>query len=146
MKNAKRRTLDGRSGLTLVETIVALTLFAFFIGGVCGLLNMVKEASDSARDHYVAANLAKNRIERAKEFGYENVPLFVESDVVLDESGKADTDGRYQRSTTITMPSTNLYLVSVSVEIRNRRTLGFGVEDEVVQTYITNMAGPPEDE
>jgi hypothetical protein len=136
--------MGSKSGLTLVETIVSLALFALFIGGVCGLLNLVRELSDNARDHYMAANLAKNRIERAKEFGYENVPLFVESNVRLDEEGEPDTDGRFRRTTAVTMPSPNLYQLVVTVDILDRRSLSFDGEQETVETYITDMVSVSE--
>ena len=60
------RGARGKRGLTLLEVIIALSIFMVGSMGICSLIVQSKRLSDSARDHYVAVNLAKNRMERAR--------------------------------------------------------------------------------
>src|SRR5262245_16463074 len=65
-----------RDGVGLIEVCVAMFIFALCISGMCSLAMTAREACDRSRDHYIAVNLAKNRLERAKSFGYSQLALF----------------------------------------------------------------------
>lgn len=128
----------------MVETIVALAIFAVFLTGACKLILSHRKVSDMARAHYTAANIAKNRIEQIRTFEFDQVPGFVESQVVIDASGLPSTYGNYRRSTSISNVSSNLYDVVVTVDIRNRITLEFTPSHETVRTFIAHHLVEPE--
>ncbi len=135
LTNTKTRN---RAGLTLVETIVALTLFAIFTTGACKLLMSHRKVSDMARAHYTAINIAKNRLELVRTFDFDQVGNFLESDVVVDASGLPDSWGNYRRTTQVSNVSSNLLQLTVTVDLRNRQTLAFTPAKQEVTTYFAN--------
>jgi len=143
---APRPAGGARSGVGLIEVVIALFVFSMSIAGMCALAVIVKESSDRARDHYVAVNLAKNRLERAKSFDFIQLYTFRESQLLVDLNGTpvtaSDPRGDYRRTTIVTNVTDNLTEVRVTVEIRNRQTWGFvpGVED--IRTYVANIKAP----
>ncbi len=133
-----------REGLSLIETIVAVLVFAIVISGSCGLIVQGKQLSDIARAHYTAVNLCKNRLEKARTFDFDQLDLFAEANVVVNASGSPDYRAQYRRSTTVTEINSNLVQFNVVVEIRNRVTLAFDGEQETLSSYIANYQEPPE--
>ena len=125
-----------RAGVTIVETIVALTIFAGFSTGACKLLLSHRKIADMARAHYTAINIAKNRMELVRTFDFGQVDNFLENNVVVNASGIPDTVGNYRRSTTVTNISANLLELTVNVDLRNRQTLAFTPAKEQVSTYF----------
>lgn len=134
-----RRLLGSRDGLTLIEVAVAMFCFGIAISGMCLLTIATKESNDLARDHYVAVNLAKNRLERSHSYGFDQLGLFAESDVIVDESGRPDPNGHYRRSTIVSNVTPLLYHVEVNIEILNRVSLEFDPGAEGVQTLVTDL-------
>jgi len=134
-----------RAGTTLVEVVVGLFIFGLFVAGMCRLLVLVNESADRARDHYVAVNIAKNRIERARAFDFNQLTsVFTENNVLVDVNGQPAVDTNFRRSTQITPAGTNLVEMVVTVDIRNRKTWAFNGPSEQVRTYIGDLKGPPE--
>jgi prepilin-type N-terminal cleavage/methylation domain-containing protein len=131
-----------RSGMTMVETLVALTLLAVFTSGACKLLLTHRKVSDMARAHYTAINIAKNRMELVRTFDYGQVNNFLETDVIVDTSGVPDTEGNYRRTTAVNPVSGNLLELVVTVDLRNRKTLVFNPANEVLTTYFANYLEP----
>ena len=131
-------------GTTLVESLVALVLVSAFIGGMYLLIVTAQQASDRARDRYTAVNIAKNRLERARTFDYDDLDAFRESNTVVDEAGFASTAGRYRRTTAVSLVATNLKEMVISVAIRSRITLQFGGQPEVLRSYFAHFIPVPE--
>lgn len=131
-----------RSGITMVETLVALTLLAVFTTGACKLLLSHRRLTDMARAHYTAINIAKNRMELVRTFDFGQVNDFLETDVIVDASGVPDTEGNYRRSTAVSTVSGNLLELIVTVDLRNRNTLVFNPANEVLTTYFANYLEP----
>lgn len=136
-----KRAINGsksksRAGIALVEALVALTLLAVFLAGAMKLLLSHHSMSDLARAHYIAINIAKNRMELVRRFEYGQVDTFLEDKVNVDASGTPDTLGNFRRSTQVSNVSSNLLELSVTVEIRDRVTLGFGGPQEKLITYF----------
>ena len=99
---------SNRAGMTVVETVVALTIFAVFTTGACQLLLSHRKVSDMARAHYTAINIAKNRMELVRTFDFGQVDDFLEDKVVVDASGVPDAVGNYRRTTEVSNVSSNL--------------------------------------
>lgn len=133
-----------RAGVSLVETLVALSLFATFATGACKLILMNRRISDMARAHYTAANLAKNRLELIRTFDFEQASEFAENKVIINHNGQPDSEGFYRRTTTVNMLSSNLTELVVSVDIKNRRKLTFDGGTETVSTYFALHMEPEE--
>lgn len=135
------RVRKDRSAMTLVETAVALAIFAMCIGGMCALIVVSKRLSDQARWHYTAINLAKSRLERARALPFESLEMLVENQTGVNASGFTDSDGDYRRSTYVNeIKSGLLKEIVVVVEIRDRRTLDFEGEHEEIRSYFANYA------
>jgi len=139
-----QRLTHGRRGMTLVEAVVAMAVFSLWLAGACRLVVMSKELSDRARANYTAVNLCKNRMERAKALGFNDLNLFTENQVVVDHNGNPSASGRYRRTTSVYTANTNLNLkaIAVTVEIKNRLTSRFDGLNEQLVSYISDMPQP----
>ena len=136
-------SLDRRAGLTLVETIIAIMVFAVFITGICRMIVIARESTDRARWHYTCANIGKNRLERARVAQYSELNGFAEDSVIVDASGQPSDDGDYCRTTTVSNSTPALKEMVVTVEIRNRVTRAFDGNSETVRTYFADLQTPP---
>lgn len=125
------------AGTSIIEVMIALVVFATFAVGTCKLLISQRKVLDMARDHYVAANLAKSRMELARTFEFEQLPELAEEKILLDESGIPNVHGNYRRTTKITNLSSNLYEMAIIVDIKNRRTLEFAPAEQTINTYVS---------
>jgi Tfp pilus assembly protein PilV len=132
-----------REGLTLVETCIAVLVFGIAVAGICALVLQNRQASDMARDHYVAANIARNRLEKAKQFNFSAVASFRETAQSVDIAGNrvSSNAAMFIRSTTITnvLGYTNLLSLIVTVQIRDRNTRTYRGESETIQTYLADL-------
>ena len=126
-----------RAGVTFVEALVAMAIFAIFSTGTCKLLMAHRQTLDSARDHYIAANIAKNRLELVRTFGFDQIPYLTESPIRIDNSGIPAAEGNFLRETDITTLSSNLLQLAISVKIQNRKTLEFDGAEETLNTYVS---------
>jgi len=127
-----------RAGMSLVETLVALGIFALFITGSVKLLMAHRELGDMARAHYTAINIAKNRMEVMRTLGFGQADDFLEEKMLVDASGLPDAEGGYRRTTQISAVSSNLVEIAITVEIRDRKTLGFKGRNEHLTTYFAD--------
>ena len=143
-ENEKKK--NGREGMTLVEVVVALFIFALVTAGMMKLMSVVSESSDRAREHYQAVNICKNRIERARSFDFAQIHTFEEDKVLVDKNGQPADDANFRRTTVVNEIGTNLVEMIVTVEIRNRKTWEFDGVSEHVRSMLANMALPPDNE
>ena len=139
-RNVTRRVQ--RSGFTLLETLMTLFLLMVILAGAYRVMVGAADLSRSARHHYLAINLAKNRLERARNFAYGDLSLLAENNVVIDDNGTPDTAGTFRRSTVVTTNyAPNLTKITVSVGMKNRRTgawvVGGATESETVASLFT---------
>ena len=132
------------AGMTLVEVVIAVSIFSMCMAGVCSLILQSRRVSNRARAHYVAINIAKNRLEMARTYDYSLLDLFIESNIVVDKNGILVNDGDFRRTTTVTEIKSNLTEMVIMVEIRNRNTWDFSGEEETVQSYFADYLEPPE--
>jgi len=133
------RHKTGEAGFSFIEVIIALSILGIFIGGMCAVLLGGRQLGDLACSHYVAVNLAKNRIERARNMPFESLSDFVEYNTLVDEDGNPDYSGNYRRTTQYTSAGTNLVEMIVTVEVIDRVKRRFDGESEIVRSYIANI-------
>jgi prepilin-type N-terminal cleavage/methylation domain-containing protein len=145
-KNAPRRakmnkTLTGRRlrhGMTLTEVVIATFLILLVMTSAYALIIR------SARRHYVAISLAKNRLERARNFLYNDLKLMAETNMTVNDNGNPDPDGRFRRTTDVnTNYAPGLTEVTVNVMIRNPHTGLFTPDHETIQTLFTEYLVNP---
>jgi prepilin-type N-terminal cleavage/methylation domain-containing protein len=136
-----KKTTTGRRlrrGMTMVEVVIATALILVVMSGSYLLIIRSAELSRSARRHYIAISLAKNRLERARNFLYGDLKLMAESDLTVNDNGNPDPDGRFRRTTTVdTNYSASLTEVIVTVKIRNPHTGLFTPDNETIRTLFT---------
>lgn len=132
-----------KNGFTLVEVVIALLLVVVVLAGAYLLIVHAARLTRMARDHYIAINIAKNRLERARNFQYSDLYLLQESNMIVDENGAPGENGRFNRSTeVITNYAPNLTQINVTVRIRSRRNNQFGTEQERISTLFTRYLEP----
>lgn len=109
MLSANRPNKNGtkRSGFTLVETLFSAAIIAMVLMGVLAIFVQTVEMSKKIKYEYLATNITKNRIERARTFvetsGFAMLTAadFDETDKLLDSDGDPDIDGDFKRSTEV---------------------------------------------
>jgi prepilin-type N-terminal cleavage/methylation domain-containing protein len=142
ISNAK--SVFWKSGFSVVEVVVTLVLMAMVMGGAYLVISRAAELSRAARNHYVAATLCKNRLERARNFDYQDLHLMAETDLVVDDNGAPSSKGFFARTTTInTNIAPGLTEVKVTVKVKNKKTGGFGPGKEELSTLFTEYLAPP---
>ena len=127
------------SGVSIIETVVALFIFAIFIAGASKLLLSGIQLSGSAQAHYIAANLAKNKLELIQSFDFSERSDFSGTETLVNTHGTSDPLGNYRISTTFNnvAGNSNTVEVIILVDIRNRKTLEFEGANEEVRSYQT---------
>lgn len=128
------------SGMTLVETMIAVMVLGVFMAGVFTLAIQSRKSVNMARDHYVAVTLCKNRLETARTMGFNSLTSLRETAYICDATGGADPEGTYRRATEVTtgfLSSTNLTEVKVTVTIKDGSTGVFSNVCEIVQSIYT---------
>jgi prepilin-type N-terminal cleavage/methylation domain-containing protein len=133
---------SGKAGMTLVEVMVALALLGIGLAGGYYAISAAMQARRFAHDHYIAALIANNQVERAKNLPFVQLILLSENNFRVDDLGQASQDGRYYRSTTITTPwnaNTNLAQVSVSVRVPHPRLQASDGGTTTVATLLRRM-------
>ncbi len=133
-----------RAGIAMVEALVALVLFALFITGAARVLLAHRQMTDMARAHYIAINIAKNRLELVRSFDHDQRIDFVEDNLLINAAGQPDASGNYRRSTTFTEVSSNIIEVAISVDIRDRKTLEFEGRTETLNSFFALYLERPE--
>ncbi len=133
----------GKRGFSLMEVIIGLMLMVMVMAGAYGIIVQAAKLSKVVRHHYVAVTIAKNRLERSRTFPYASMHLMAEDKVVVDDNGLPDPEGWYRRSTVVnTNYGPGLKEVTVSVDVRNVKTGGWGPEHEIISTLFTDYTLP----
>ncbi|MFO0825804.1 MAG: hypothetical protein U0792_22240 [Gemmataceae bacterium] len=105
-RNSVRPRLSRRPGLSLIEVLLAMTIFFMAIVAISRLVDMGTDRELEARLHTTAARLAQNKLAEF-EMGVESL------DSTSGDFGDADSGWTW--TMTSEQPGTNLYLVSVTV-------------------------------
>lgn len=130
--------LSNKAGFTLAEAVISSFLVILVLGGAYALVSQSSSLIYSARNHYIAINISRARIERIRTFPYDQIQSFTETDVVVDDSGTPTTEGYFRRTTTVnTNYQAGLTMVQVQTDIRNQKTLTFKGEKESVASLFT---------
>lgn len=127
-----------KSGFSITETVISIALLAVALAGAYSLIVRSASAIRSARNHYIAVNISKARVERARNFSYNELYMLGESSVVVDDSGNPISGGWYCRTTTVnTNYQPGLTQITVETGIRDRQSNTFKGESESVSSLFT---------
>ena len=130
--------MSSRSGFTLVEAVVSAALLVLVIGGSYVLVNRSQDLIYAARNHYIAINISRARLERARNFEYDQLQGLSESNVVVNDSGSPSSEGYFRRTTQVTTNyQPGLTKIDVRTDIKNRRTGQFAGDYENVASLYT---------
>jgi prepilin-type N-terminal cleavage/methylation domain-containing protein len=128
---------SAQDGFTLVEVMVAVVVLAIFMIGCFLAVTGALWMNQSARDHYVAVQLANARLERARNIQYASLAQLVENQVVMDANSTPNPNGQYRRTTTVNANyGSNLTEFVIQVDIRNRKTSQFDSVNETLATVL----------
>ena len=132
-----------RGGFTIVETVISIVMLMMVMAGAYKIITTTASLNRVVRNHYVAANLAKNRLERARNFPYADLSMLAESQVVVNDNGVPNTDGRFRRTTAVnTNHAVGVTAITVTVDIKNLRSGIFGTESEDISSLFTEYLTP----
>ena len=127
---APPRRANGCHGFTLLETIIAVVLFAVGTVAVVEVLHRAQVGDADGENVLVATHLAQRRLEELRNTAYSS--LADESKATIaSPSGYS----RFSRQVTVTTPYTNLTQVVVTVYW----TPAGGETSVALQTYRSNI-------
>jgi hypothetical protein len=130
--------------MTLTEVVIATFLILLVMTSSYSLIVKSAELSRSARRHYIAISIAKNRLERARNFLYNDLKLMAETDLNVNDNGNPDPNGRFRRTTTVnTNFAPGLTEVTIVVKIRNPHTGLFTPDNETIRSLFTEYLVNP---
>ena len=141
---AESRAAASRGGFTLAEVLVALFLLAFVMAGVYRTMTMSARLRTTAHRHYLAVIVANNRIERAKNVGFGELPFLAEDGVRVNDQGVPDAEGQFRRTTEVRMEhggNPRLAWMRVTVELPSARR-GADRVSESVTSLLTEYVEP----
>ena len=125
-------------GFTIIETVFSIVMLMMVMAGAYKIITTTASLNRVVRNHYVAANLAKNRLERARNFPYADLPLLAEDKVIVNDNGTPNTDGRFRRTTTVnTNHEPGVTAITITVDIKNLRSGVFSTESENISSLFT---------
>jgi hypothetical protein len=131
--------------MTYVEVMLALTILGVvMVGSYRAIISLVR-LRKSAHNHYVAVVMANNRVERAKNASFSDLPLLAEDRVPVNELGAPDSNGPFHRSTVITTGhggDARLTRVVVTVEVPLLSRRDGQRPAESVSTLLTEYIEP----
>jgi len=115
-----------------------MALLAIVIAAFYALIPQTARLIRGGRNHYIAVNLCKDRIERTRSFQYSQLYLMAETNTIIDDNGSPISDGLFRRATIInTNYEPNLTLVTVNVEMKNVKSMFFAGETESCSAIFT---------
>ena len=105
-----------RNAYTIVEVIVSVAVLAIVMAGAYRIIVQSANLSRSARNHYVAISIAKNRLEQLRALTFDDLELAEELKIRVNERGIPDANGIFLRTTAISDPYYNSRIVLVRVD------------------------------
>lgn len=132
-----------KMGFTLAEAVISTALLVLVIGGSYSLISRSQALIYSARNHYIAVNISRARLERIRNFAYDQLITLSETNIVVNDSGVPLSSGYFRRTTSVvTNYQPGLTKIEVRTDIRNQKSLEFTGENESVATLATEYLTP----
>ena len=128
-------------GFTLIEAFISIMVVALVLGGAYPVVSRSGMLIRSARNHYLAVNIAKDRLERCRDYDYTTLSFLTETNLLVDDNGVPTTSGVFRRSTSVAVNyngQTGLTLIAVTAEIRDLLSGQFKGEQESASCLYTS--------
>ncbi len=129
--------------MSLAEVMVALCVLGIAMGALYKVAITANHTSARARSHYIAVNLAKNHIERAKSHDFDQILFLAETNTIVDINGLTSTNGDFRRSTMVNLTGTGMVEVVVTVDIKDLKKGQFLGESESIAERLVRFQGRP---
>lgn len=105
-----------RRRFTLIEVMMAFMLTAVTIAAAVGVLKTSLWAASFFSHRATASNIANSRMERLRSMGFANLDAMEEDSVPVNDQGSLDSEGHYERTTTIGNEYISTREVTVTVD------------------------------
>lgn len=133
-----RRGFSGTDGgLTVIETMVAVALFAVAVVALIGIYPASVRASRQAHGHLVAANLAEKEIEFSRAMEFDAIETRDEEYNLVFESNGASTTVEFETETTVTEIRDGLKQIRVLVRWNGLDRMNRSLE---METYVARLS------
>jgi Tfp pilus assembly protein PilV len=120
----------------VIETMVAVSLFAVAVVALIGLYPASVRASRQAHGHLVAANLAEREIEFSRAMAWDAVEDRNKDYDLLLETNGAPTTVEFETSIRVTMVSDGLKRIHVTVRWNGTDRMSRKLE---METYVAKL-------
>ncbi len=135
--NAAGGVCRRRRGYTLLEVVIAGSIFAMLaLGFSAGLISAIR-TQQMAHDLYIATTIARNHIQRARTLPFNSVHLIEEDYIPVDAEGYFAQEGIYRRTTTVTNLSPSAVRMQVDIFVPLRRDPGYSDVPVSLSTILT---------
>jgi hypothetical protein len=124
---------------TILENTFAVAAFGLVMSGSYTVISQAGYLVHQSVDHYLAATCALSRLERMRSVPLADLPLFAEDGVRLDANGMPDPGGNFRRSISVSQVNDKLSLVTVRIDIRDRKTGRFEGDHESVAVKVAEL-------
>jgi type II secretory pathway pseudopilin PulG len=116
------RQIKDKTGMTLVEVIVAVALVALVVVSLFASVTQTSVFSKRIDRVYTASNLAQRRMDMLKRFDFDLIPFAEETDARIDADGNLSSTGTYVRTTEVTENyNGNPFLLKVKVTVKKAK-------------------------
>ena len=126
-----------KRGITLVEVLISAAILVLAITGILYVFVQTIDMSKRTDYEYVSLNLAKSRMERARNVmatsGFDSLPEMEESETTVDAYGASDPQGEFKRTTQVTVIDANRTEFEVTVKYKYRKSW----RDDAAVTFKT---------
>jgi Tfp pilus assembly protein PilV len=123
-------------GLTVIETMVAVTLFAVAVIAVIGIYPASVRASRQAHGQLVAANLAEKELEFSRAMEYDGLDTRQKDYLLTLETNGAPTTVEFETETQVSEIREGLKRVAVTVRWQGTDLMNRRLE---METYVARL-------
>ncbi len=140
---AGEREMSGENGFTIIEVLIAISIFAIGLLAVAALQITAFQGNRVGDELTKATMLAQMQVEAVKGADFNTATLapgnYVDANNPIDETGAAG--GRFTRTWTITNNTTFSRLITVTVGWTSMGVGGGGGNRSVVMSTLTRGGG-----
>lgn len=129
MKPTRRKS----SGLTVIETLIAATLFLTAIIVIVGLYPASARAARQAQGHLIAVNLAEKELEFSRGTGFDYLENYSKTEDLVVENNGAKQTITFNTQVEVTDVRPGLKSVKVTVEYVARDNF---TRQLIMETYV----------
>lgn len=124
-------------GLTIIETMIAVSLFAVAIVTIIGVYPVSARAARQAQGHLVATNLAEKELEFSRAMDYDAIESRTEDYTLAFESNGAATQIEFEADVVVQETRPGLKQIVVTVTYLGTDNFNRRLE---METYVARLS------